>query len=290
MSRYHLTRPRLLLLAWCTACLAHGALAAERSRATPREAHAMFEQAVAYLETNGPERAFAAFNHQEGEFVHKDLYVFVIDTKGNYHASGAAPAALVGLNVIDTTDAAGNPLFREMIEGVQTAPEATVRYMWLNRVTNKVEPKVSYVHRVGDYIVGVGYSAPRATAAAAQGMLEEAVTLVREQGMEQAAAAFNTRRGGFVRDDLYVFAVGLDSGKFEAMGMKPALVGTDALGLHDAAGNAVIAEMIEKTKDAPAATVDYVWLNPVTNAVEHKRSYVRRVGGSLVGVGHYLEE
>ena len=40
---------------------------------------------------------------------------------------------------------------------------------------------------------------------------------------------------------------------------------------------------------ADEATVDYVWRNPVTNVVENKRSYVRRDGRSLIGVGHYLE-
>ncbi|WP_341649014.1 hypothetical protein [Thauera humireducens] len=94
---------------------AGSALAADRG--TPAEARAMFDQAVQYMETNGAERAFAAFNNQKGQFVHrKDLYVFVIDDQGVYHASGAAPEALVGLKVLDTTDAAGMPLFREMID------------------------------------------------------------------------------------------------------------------------------------------------------------------------------
>ena len=47
--------------------------------------------------------------------------------------------------------------------------------------------------------------------------------------------------------------------------------------------------MIARLQKADEATVDYVWRNPVTNAVENKRSYVRKVGTSLVGVGHYLE-
>lgn len=269
------------------AVLSFGALAADR--ATPREARAMFEQAVKYMEANGPERAFAAFNNQKGKFVSKDLYVFVFDDKGTYHASGAAPETLVGLNVIDTTDAAGNPLFRQMIEGVQNTPETSVRYMWLNRSTNKVEPKVSYVRKIGDYVLGVGYFAPRASAEAARAMLDEAVALVAKEGKEKAAARFNDRRAGFIRDDLYVFMIGVDSGVYEAMGMNPKLVGTNARDLTDAAGHPVVVEMMDKTKTADSATVDYVWRNPVTNAVEKKRSYIRRVGNSLLGVGHYLE-
>ena len=258
-------------------------------RATPLEAHTLFEQAVKYMDANGPERAFAAFNDRKGEFVRKDLYVFVIDDKGVYHASGAAPEALVGLTVLNTTDAAGNPLFREMIERTRVSPEATVRYMWLNRVTNKVEPKVSYVRKLGGYVLGVGYSAPRASADDARAMLDRAMALARSDGHATAAARFNDRRGDFVKDDLYVFMVDMDSGRFEAMGMNPALSDTDAVGLRDAAGNALVAEMIAKLQSADEATVDYVWRNPVTNVVENKRSYVRRDGRSLIGVGHYLE-
>jgi len=270
------------LAAALAASFAGGALAVDR--ATPREARAMFDQAVKYMESNGAERAFAAFNNQKGKFVRKDLYVFVIDDKGVYHASGAAPEALVGLNVIDTTDAAGNALFRGMIDATRKAPEATVRYVWLNRATNKVEPKASYVRKVGDYVLGVGYSAPRASADQARAMLDRAVALARTQGAQGATAAFNDRGGAFVQDDLYVFMVDLDSGRFQAMGMNPALSGTDALGLQP-----LVAEMVERLKTADEAAVDYVWRNPVTNAVERKRSYVRRVGGSLIGVGHYME-
>ena len=275
------------LAAALAASFAGSALAVDR--ATPREARAMFDQAVKYMESNGAERAFAAFNNQKGKFVRKDLYVFVIDDKGIYHASGAAPEALVGLNVIDTTDAAGNALFRGMIDATRKAPEATVRYVWLNRATNKVEPKASYVRKVGDYVLGVGYSAPRATVDQARAMLDRAVALTRVQGVPGATAAFNDRGGAFVQDDLYVFMVDLDSGRFQAMGMNPALSGTDALGLHDAEGKPLVAEMVERLKTADEAAVDYVWRNPVTNAVERKRSYVRRVGGSLIGVGHYME-
>ena len=265
----------------------HAALAADR--ATPREARVLFEQAVKYMEANGPERAFAAFNDRDGPFVRKDLYVFVIDDKGVYHASGAAPEALVGLTVLNTTDAAGNPLFREMIDTTRATQEGTVRYMWLNRTTNKVEPKVSQVRKVGRYVVGVGYSAPRASADDAKAMLGRAVDLARAEGSAKATNAFNDRRGPFVRDDLYVFMVNLDSGRFEAMGMNPSLADTDARGLVDAEGHALVADMIDKLKNADEATVDYVWRNPVTNRVEKKRSYVRREGGSLIGVGHYLE-
>ena len=80
----------------------------------------MFEQAVRYMEENGPERAFAAFNDRQGNLSAKDLPVFRDRRHEGYHASGAAPETLVGLKVLDTTDAAGNPpLFREMIDATR---------------------------------------------------------------------------------------------------------------------------------------------------------------------------
>jgi cytochrome c len=99
----------------------------------------------------------------------------------------------------------------------------------------------------------------------------------------------NDTKGPFVRDDLYVFAVNLDSGKFEAHGMNPKWAGTNASNLQDVEGHALIKEMIKLAKTKGEGTVDYVWRNPVTNAVEKKRSFVRREGKTMLGVGYYSE-
>ena len=137
--------------------LAAATVAGAGERATPREARVLFDQAVKYLQANGTEKAWKAFNDRKGPFIKKDLYVYVIDREGTYVANGAAPDSLVGLKVLDSVDAAGNPLFRHMIAVTDKQPEARIRYVWLNRRTNHVEPKVAFLHRDGDYVLGVGY-------------------------------------------------------------------------------------------------------------------------------------
>lgn len=269
--------------------IAMSSLTTASEHSTPREARAMFDQAVKYLQANGPEKSWTAFNNRKGAFVKKDLYVYVIDRQGTYIANGAAPDTLVGLNVLDSVDAAGTPLFRQMIAVTDKQPEAQIRYVWLNRKLNQVEPKVAFLHRDGDYILGVGYYAPRSTSGDARKMLDAASAQIKKQGMTKALASFNDRRGQFVRDDLYVFAINLDSGKFEAHGMNPKWSGTDASDLHDVEGKPLVKEMLELAKAKGEGTVDYVWRNPVSNAVEKKRTFIRRENGSLIGVGFYSE-
>lgn len=280
---------RLIRLATTSLALAFASLAGAAEHSTPREARAMFDQAVKYLQANGPEKSWTAFNNRKGPFVKNDLYVYVIDRQGTYVANGAAPDSLVGLKVLDTVDAAGTPLFRQMIAVTDKQQEARIRYVWLNRKHNHVEPKVAYLHREGEYILGVGYYAPRSTADDARKMLDAASLQVKKQGMTKALASFNDPRGTFVHDDLYVFAVNLQSGKFEAHGMNPKWTGTDAGDLHDVEGKPLVKEMLELARSKGEGTVDYVWRNPVTNAVEKKRTFVRRENGSLIGVGFYSE-
>ena len=164
-----------------------------------------------------------------------------------------------------------------------------IRYVWLNRKHNHVEPKVAYLHREGDYILGVGYYAPRSTSDDARKLLDAASAQIKKQGMAKALASFNDTRGNFVHDDLYVFAVNLQSGKFEAHGMNPKWTGTDASDLHDVEGKPLVKEMLALAKSKGEGTVDYVWRNPVTNTVEKKRTFIRRENGSLIGVGFYSE-
>lgn len=127
-------------------------------RSQPAKAKALLDQAVEYMNANSSERAFAAFNNQGGHFHDKDLYVFVVGLRdGVMHAHGGAPEALVGASVTELKDALGKPVIREMLDVVERDGEGTVDYVWLNRITNRVENKTTTVTRVGDYMLGVGY-------------------------------------------------------------------------------------------------------------------------------------
>ena len=202
-------------------------------------------------------------------------------------ASNGASRALVGLNVIDLKDAAGKPFIRQIIEGARATDSGQVEYHWLNPVDNKVENKTSLYRKVGDLILAVGYYIPRSSAEQAQKMLDKAVALMKRSGDEAAYKRFNDPQGGFVMNDEYVFVIGLDDGKYRASGASPSLVGVDVRAITDAAGTPLFKQMIELAKDKGTGTVDYVWRNPATNAVEKKHTLIRRFGDVLVGVGYY---
>jgi cytochrome c len=256
-------------------------------RSGAADAKAMLERAVAYLQKHSAERAFAAFNNQKGSFYRDDLYTFVVGTEdGIMHAHGGAPEGLVGSDVRDLRDATGKAIIRDMLAVAKRPDGGTVDYVWLNRVTNRVEDKTTLVRQVGKYMLGVGYYTPRSTAAQAEEMLRLAVAHARK--LPQAAlAAFNDPQGPFVSDDLYVFAVSLDDARFLAVGADPALVGTDAGAMRDAAGRPIVADMISLARTKGSGVVDYVGRNPVTRKVENKHSFIERIDNYLLGVGYY---
>ena len=257
------------------------------ARSGARDAKAMLDHAVSYMKDNSPERAFAAFNNQNGSFYRNDLYTFVVGIDdGIMHAHGGAPEAIVGADVRELRDASGKLIIKEMLTVANQPGGGTVNYVWLNRVTNRVEDKTTLVRKVGKYMIGVGYYVPRSSAGQAEALLDVAVAEARKSPKD-AFAAFNDPKGPYVREDLYVFAVSLDDARFVAMGVNPTLVGTDVGAMKDAAGKPIIAEMIALAKSKGSGIVDYVWRNPVTNKVENKHSRIERVGNYLIGVGYY---
>ncbi|MBY6264489.1 hypothetical protein EI613_21585 [Azospirillum sp. 412522] len=141
------------LVAVAAALLAAPAVAADH--ATPEQAKSLVAEAVAYLRSKGPDEATKAFQDPKGSFRRGELYVFVFDTDGHYVASGANPK-LAGSNAADLKDAEGKPIVQAMISETKDKPNAVIDYVWLNRQTNKVEHKHSYVTRDGQYIVGAG--------------------------------------------------------------------------------------------------------------------------------------
>jgi cytochrome c len=256
-------------------------------RAQAKRASALLERAVAYLQKNGPEQAFAKFNESGGPFVQGPYYVFVVGLDGFMHANGGAQLGLVGKNEIELRDAAGKPLIRDLLAQAKASADGTVEYRWLNRVNNHVENKFSQYHKVGKYIVCVGYYTPRGSVEEAQELLDKAVAFMKKSGDKAAFAAFNSAQGGFTHNDLYVFAIGIDDGSYRASGDSPQLAGMDVRGLRDAAGKPMIEEMIKLAQQKGSGVVDFVWRNPATNAVEQKHSLIQRVDQVLLGVGYF---
>lgn len=256
-------------------------------RAEAKEASSLLAEAVAYLQKHGSDKSFKAFNDPKGGFVHGAKYVYIVGSNGIMYANGGAPDALVGADVSDLHDAAGKPFVRELLDAARENSAGVVEYRWLNRTNNRIESKTASFLKVGKYIVCVGYYIPRSAPEEAQALLEKAVAQVQQAGAAPAYRRFADPKGMFVRGDLYVFAIGIDDGKYRVSGAAPSLSGTDARDLRDAVGKPLVQEMIVLAKEKGSGTVDYVWRNPATNAVESKHAMIRRVGDVLVGVGYY---
>ena len=261
--------------------------AIERSDA--RQATALLERAVDYLQANGPEKSLAAFNDRKGTFVSGQYYVFAIGLDGTLHASGGPSSGLVGLNVRDLRDAAGKPFIGDMLEQAKTRQSGSIEYQWINPADNHLETKTDQFRKVGDYIVCVGYYIPRASSEEAQAMLNKAVALLKKSGKKTAFKTFNDPHSAYVVNDEYVFAINLHDGKYQASGASPNLTGVDVRNLTDAAGKPLFKDMIALAKIKGSGTVDYVWRNPATNAVESKHTLIQRVGDVLLGVGYYTK-
>lgn len=258
-------------------------------RAKAGRATELLDAALAYLKHNGPEKAFAAFNQPQGTFVYGPYYVYVVGTDGFMYANGGAQMSMAGHNVLDIRDAAGKPMIRDLLAAAEQSPNGAIEYRWLNPEENHIDLKVSMYSKVDKYVVSVGYYTSRATQKDAQALLNRAVAFLKQSGGDKAFATFNNPQGGFSHDDQYVFAIGIEDGRYRASGASPQLNGMDVRGMKDAAGNALFEDMIAVAKTKGAGTVEYVWRNPATNAVESKHTLIQRVGDVLLGVGYYTK-
>ena len=127
----------------------------------------------------------------------------------------------------------------------------------------------------------------RTQAKRATDLLEQAVDYFQKNGPAKSYAAFNDPKGQFVNGAYYVFAVGPD-GFMHANGGSPlGLAGKNAMDLRDAAGKPLIRDLLEQARTSPAGTIEYRWLNPVSNHVESKVSAYRKMGDTVLCVGYY---
>ena len=140
----------------CSSAFIPMGVAAAADRGTADEASALVKKGIAYLKANGPEKSYAAFNDPQGQFVDRDLYLFVLDTSGKMLAHGANKK-LLDKNLIELKDANGKAFIKEFIDVGNTKGQGWVDYKWPHPQTKAIESKSSYVQKLGDgTLIGVG--------------------------------------------------------------------------------------------------------------------------------------
>lgn len=121
----------------------------------------------------------------------------------------------------------------------------------------------------------------------AVGLVRKAVAHLRKDGVEAACKDFANPQGGFMQGELYVFVQDMQS-KMVCHAANKRINGKDLSELKDADGKLFSRAMTELAKTRGAGWIDYRWVNPNTQAIEPKTSYVEKVNDTLwLGVGIY---
>jgi cytochrome c len=123
--------------------------------ATKEEAQAMVAKAVAFVQAQGPEKAYAEFTGKNPAFVDRDLYVVVYGMDGKVRAHGAN-AKLVGKDMSDVQDVDGKYYVKERLELAAKKADFWQDYKFVNPVTKKIEPKQMFCHPLSDTAVCAG--------------------------------------------------------------------------------------------------------------------------------------
>ncbi|HIJ87464.1 MAG TPA: cache type 2 domain-containing protein [Desulfuromonadales bacterium] len=122
----------------------------------------------------------------------------------------------------------------------------------------------------------------------AKSLVKHAAAFVKYQGKGKALAEISKPKGQFDKGELYVFAYDLQ-GVMVAHPKNPTLIGKNLIDVPDNDGKLFRRDIVEKAKSKGSGWVDYMYLNPETNEVEHKTTYLQKVGDLIICCGAYKE-
>ena len=129
---------------------------------TTAEAEALVQKAVSYVKTNGVDKAIAAFNNKEGEFVQGDLYVFMFRVSDKEGArivtlAHSANPGLIGKDLYNLKDPNGTQFMAVMAQKAMKEGGGWTDYKWSHPLTKKIGDKSSFALAAGpDVFVGCG--------------------------------------------------------------------------------------------------------------------------------------
>ncbi|RPI73627.1 MAG: histidine kinase [Desulfobacteraceae bacterium] len=125
---------------------------------TADEAKAMVQKAVAFIKANGNEKAFAEFNNNKGQFVDRDLYIWVADLKDSAKClAHGANSKLIGQSLIDFKDTDGKLFIKEIVDLANSKGSGWIDYKWTNPTTKNIDRKSVYFEKLNTLVVVCGF-------------------------------------------------------------------------------------------------------------------------------------
>jgi cytochrome c len=135
----------------CCAMAAAGA-----AEPTEKDAIALTEKSAAFLKAHGKDELTKRINAKDPDFVQGTLYVDLRDLHSGVVLAHPFNPAIVGKDLIDVPDASGKKYRREIIDLAQAKGKGWVDYQYKNPASGKIEPKTTYVLRVGELVLEAG--------------------------------------------------------------------------------------------------------------------------------------
>ncbi|MBI5524320.1 MAG: cache domain-containing protein [Desulfarculus sp.] len=134
-----------------------------------------------------------------------------------------------------------------------------------------------------------GSQASAATADEAKAMVQKAIAMAKEKGLDETFKAIRDKNGPFFKGELYIFVNDMDKNITLVHPDKPQMEGKDMSGIKDVKGKMFFLEFTRVAKEQGSGWVDYYWAKPGEKDPVLKSTYVERVPGGNVyfGCGFY---
>ena len=136
--------------------MAANAAAWASAEPTEKDAIAMAERGAAFMKAHGKDEMMKKISAKDPDFVQGSLYVDMRDINTGVVLAHPINASIVGKDLTDVPDASGKKYRREIIEMAAKKGKGWVDYMYKNPTTGKIEPKTTYILRVGDVVLEAG--------------------------------------------------------------------------------------------------------------------------------------
>jgi len=115
----------------------------------------MMDKAVEHYNSVGQDQAFKDYN-EDGVYKNGEFYVIAQGMDGKIIFHGVNPK-LIGRNLTGIKDTDGKKFIADMITTAKNDDKGWVSYKWPHPATKKIAQKHTYVKRIGEIMLMIGY-------------------------------------------------------------------------------------------------------------------------------------